>query len=318
MSRARSKLPSLISRAPQPIGSFEPGDPQSGFYNDLRGIALEHGTPTRARGSLEAMTHPRRLANPVSVAQLGLGAWQLGASSRHWLPVVAAACDWLVSELDAEGRLPYLFAVPHTYRVGPPWYSAMAQGEAASLLVRAAQTLHRPELADGAARAAQSLLEERLGLIALTPEGPVLQEYPTDPPAHVLNGWISALWGLYDVSRALTQETDGRHRAVAAAAGAAFDDGARTLAARLPRYDAGLNWSRYDLFPHRIVHVASPFYHRLHIEQLQAMARLCPELTVFEHFATRWDAGARHPFSRASGLARKVVFRMLEPRKPPT
>jgi heparosan-N-sulfate-glucuronate 5-epimerase len=311
-----SRRLSLVARTPQLIGTFEPGDPHSGFYNDLRGIALEHGSPERGLEALEAMTRERRLANPVSIAQLGLGAWQLAPSGPEWLPLVTAASDWLVSELDAEGRVPYLFAIPHTYRLDPPWHSAMAQGETASLLVRASRTLGRADLGDGAARAVRSLLDEGLGLVAVMPEGPVLQEYPTDPPAHVLNGWIFALWGLYDVSSASAGAPSNSRDSVAIAAAAAFELGARALAARLPLYDAGLNWSRYDLFPHRIVHVASPFYHRLHIEQLRAMARLCPELPGFEVLTARWEAGARNPLSRVYGLARKVAFRTLEPRRP--
>ena len=35
-------------------------------------------------------------------------------------------------------------------------------------------------------------------------------------------------------------------------------------------YWTGNGWSRYDLYPHPLTNVASPFYHRLHIEQLRA------------------------------------------------
>jgi hypothetical protein len=94
----------------------------------------------------------------------------------------------------------------------------------------------------------------------------------------------------------------------------AFDRGANALAARLPLYETGWNWSRYDLYPHSIVHVTSPFYHRLHIEQLHAMHKLAPR-EVFVATARRWELGARHPLGRAHALARKVAFRLLNPRK---
>ena len=126
----------LVFSEPQLIGAFEPDDPGSGYYNDLRGVALEHRSPEAALEALGLATRERRLANPVSVAQIGLGAWQLGLENTRWFPVVAATSDWLVAELDDEGRIPYLFALPHTYRLDPPWHSAMAQGEAASLLIR--------------------------------------------------------------------------------------------------------------------------------------------------------------------------------------
>jgi heparosan-N-sulfate-glucuronate 5-epimerase len=305
-----------LARKAQLLAEFEPGDPHSGFYNDLRDVALSHGTPARALDRLCSMTEERRLANPVSIAQIGLGGFQLSRSDPAWVPVVEKASRWLVAELDPEGRLAYLFPMPHTFSIDPPWYSAMAQGEAASLLVRAAQILEQGDLDHAAARAVRSLLDERFGLVTEMPEGPVLQEYPTSPPAHALNGWITALWGVYDVSLAFSVRTGDLH-AVGVAAAEAFDRGARSLAARLPLYDAWLGWSRYDLFPHRIVHVASPFYHRLHIEQLRAMARLRPDLRPFQEFADHWERGARNPLSRTCGVAGKIAFRLLEPRKPP-
>ncbi len=316
MTGTRRPFP-LRSREPQGLASFRPGDTQAGFYNDLRGVALGHGSPARALDALAGMTARRRLANPVSVAQLGLGAWQLRGVDGRWLDVVAATSGWLVSEMDDDGLVPYLFAVPHTYRLNPPWHSAMAQGEAASLLVRAAHVLDRPDLGAAAMRAVVSLVDERFGLVAATPEGPVLQEYPTAPPAHVLNGWISALWGLYDVAHASPAGEWAEDGGAAVRAARSFDQGAEALALRLHLYDAGLGWSRYDLFPHRIAHVASPFYHRLHVAQLHAMSKLRPDLPALSAKAARWDLGSRNRVGIAVALARKVMFRTLKPRRPP-
>jgi heparosan-N-sulfate-glucuronate 5-epimerase len=307
----------MLSRRPQLIGAFEAGDPQSGYYNDLTDKALEQGTPQQATATLDSMTKERRLSNAVSIAQLGLGAWQLSSEEPEWLPVVERASNWIVSQLDEEGRLAYLFAMPHTYDLDPPWYSAMAQGEAVSLLVRAAAALERPELLESAAKAARSLIDESSGLVARTPEGPVLQEYPTTPPAHALNGWIFALWGLYDVGLALATDPDGANRSAAAQAASGFAEGVDALTARLTLYDAGCNWSRYDLFPRRMPHAASPFYHRLHIEQLRATARLRPEHSELTEVADRWDLGARSVVGRGYGLSLKIAFRIVRPRKSP-
>jgi heparosan-N-sulfate-glucuronate 5-epimerase len=298
---------SLLLRKPQLRGAFVPGDLTSGYYNDMRDIAADHGSPGAALLALDAMTAERRLAQPVSVAQLGIGAWQLAAADDpRWLDLVSATSDWVAGELDTEGRIAFEFAYPHTYRLEPPWYSAMAQGEAASLLIRAATSLQRPELARAAERAVSPLLARGSPLVSETPEGPVLQEYPTDPPSHVLNGWINALWGVYDISIGGLE--------LSGDAGNAFSRGLDALATRLPLYNTGWNWSRYDLFPHPIIHVTSPFYHRLHIEQLHAMHALDPR-QIFVETADRWEAGLRHPLARTHAVARKVGFRMLNPRK---
>lgn len=287
--------------------TFRAGDPHSGYYFDLRPKALARGPgPEDALLELERLTSSRTDANPVAVVQLGLGAWQLGR--EEWLPVVAAVATWLVSEMDDQGRIPYLFAMPHTYRLSPPWYSSLAQGETSSLLVRAAKTLRRAEFREAADRAICSLLDPTLGLVVETPEGPVLQEYPTAPPSHVLNGWIASLWGLYDVSRDATGDAE-----TAAAAMNAFDAGVHCLSRRLPMYRLALGWSRYDLVPHVLANVASPSYHRLHIGHLEALAKLAPEPS-FSRIAAAWRRAAVRPDARALALGRKVAFRIARPR----
>ena len=74
----------------------------------------------------------------------------------------------------------------------------------------------------------------------------------------------------------------------------------RRSPAMLDRYDTGY-WSRYDLFPHAVTNVASPAYHRLHIEQLKAMALLTdrPEFasaaSVFEDYLEPTPEPGRAP-----------------------
>lgn len=294
----------MLARPPQLMAPFEPGDPQSGYYNDLRGKGLEHGGPDGALAAAQLLTRSRELTNPVTVAQLGLGAWQLAREDTRWLEIVRHAAGWVSSELDERGRIAYLFPMPHTYRLDPPWYSALAQGEAASLLVRAARALDEPSFLADAVRTVESLLDDELGLIRQTPAGPILQEYPTTPPSDVLNGWIFALWGLYDVATATGDERarDG------------FERGAQTLAHALPAYDIGFGWSRYDLVRRRIPNVASPFYHRLHIEQLRALARLAPDHAILKATADRWLAALRRPHARAHAVAIKGLYRAVQRR----
>jgi hypothetical protein len=303
-----------LERPPQLMSRFTPGDPESGFYNDLREKAAEHGTPDGALAAAASLTADRRLANPVSIAQLGLGAWQLALGDERWLAPVDRTAAWISSELDDRGLLACLFEMPHTFRLEPPWSSAMAQGEATSLLVRAASALDWPEYLDAAARAVEPLLRVGSVLVSETPEGPVLQEYPTVPPAHVLNGWIWALWGLYDAGIALADRGESLQR-VAADARSAFDAGCRTLAARLPLYDVGRGWSRYDLLPRRIPNVASPFYHRLHVEQLRALALLAPGIPAFSDVSARWSASLSSTAARMQALSLKALFRVAEPRR---
>jgi hypothetical protein len=302
------RQPARLKRAPQLRSAFEPGNPLSGYYNDL---TLE----VRAANAVDGAERLRRLTadpqvNFTSVAQLGIGAWQLAKSEPSWLKVTSAAAHWLARQLDDRGWLVVPWAMTHTYELEPPWISAMTQGEAVSLFLRAAPEDGSPqELFSAAAHAAMPLLEPS-PVVTQTPEGPVLQEYPTDPPAHVLNGWIFGLWGLYDLS---TMGEAGFIPAdLAGRASTAFGEGVSALAQRLPLYDAW-GWSRYDLFPHPIVHVASPFYHRLHIEQLLATNELASDHRLHE-MAARWERSSRRPVAHAAAVSRKVAFRMIRPR----
>lgn len=306
-------MPSLLSRLdrpPQRRAPFVAGDPESGYYNDLR-VELGTDDPAEARRRLQVLLANRARANHVSVAQLALGAWQMRARDDAWLQVFAEGAAWLAEALEDGGGLPYLFAMPHTYSISPPWYSAMAQGQAASVFVRAVLSLGDDRFVEAAERAIRPLTLEASTVVARTPEGPVLQEYPTQPPSHVLNGWVFALWGLYDVTK--LAERAGR---TAPDARRAFLAGIAALVRRIDLYDAGLGWSRYDLYPHRLVHVASPFYHRLHVALLQATADLTDEAALREK-AAAWEASAERLPPRIAAVARKAAFRLVYPRRRP-
>jgi hypothetical protein len=129
------------------------------------------------------------------------------------------------------------------------------------------------------------------------------EEFPTDPTSLVLNGGIYALWGDYDIWMGLG-DADARKR---------FEDGVETLARNLRRWDTGY-WSRYDLYPHRIVNLASPWYHTLHICQLKVLCRIAPRPEFFD-IRKRFEAYASSPMNSTWAFAHKGFFRLLSPRK---
>lgn len=279
-------------------------DPHA-YHLDLRPKATEPGGDDAL---FRRLTDDPLRANPVSIVQAALGALQLRQPER--LAFVASVVDWIEATVDADGLLPYRFPMPHTFPLDPPWHSALAQGEAASLLVRAAQALGRGELLDLADRVARSLLDPESPLVAATPEGPVLQEYPTDPPSHVLNGWLLALWGLHDLAAA---PRPGPPTRAATEAADAFATGSATLAARIERYRTPVGWSLYDLYPHPLPNVASPFYHRLHVLQLRRQQELAPDVRIAA-VAEEWGGAAAGRVPPLVALARKLAFRTVRPR----
>lgn len=124
------------------------------------------------------------------------------------------------------------------------------------------------------------------------------EEYIVSPPTHILNGFIWALWGVYDYALA-TKENDAHQL---------FARGTRTLVRNLERYDLGF-WSLYEQSGTRLPMVASAFYHRLHIVQLRIMHRLTGE-ELFVRAADRWES---YTFSRAKSfraLVYKAAFKL--------
>jgi hypothetical protein len=250
------------------------------------------------------------LESYVSVAQRGLGYYEryLAGEGEAWRSAATSAAAWLVGRQEgsglATGAWLHRYTYPHTFPLRAPWVSAMAQGEGASLLVRTYHETSEERFAEAAVRAIRplNLTPRDGGAMARLDQGIFLEEYPTDPPSCVLNGGMFAIWGCFDVARALG-DADAKRL---------LDESVETLAAMLDRYDTG-HWSRYDLFPHAVTNVASPAYHRLHIEQLKAMALLTnrPEFasaaSVFEDYLER-------RLNRARALVGKTLFRILIPR----
>jgi hypothetical protein len=286
---------------PSPSNPYE-------YHFDLRDKAAPGGTPAAALALARRTTSDSTRSFPVDVIQLGLGALQHARADSDWLAVVSEVVAWIERTMDGQGLIACRLLMPHTYPLAPPWHSSLAQGEAASLLVRSARVFARDDLLDLADRAVAPLLDPESALVAVTPDGPVLQEYPTTPPAHVLNGWITSLCGVYDVAHA--RGTDGSARGPAAAA---FQAGVAALAVRLHLYRTPIGWSRYDLYPHAATNVASPFYHRLHVGHLRMLDALAPH-EVFRHTADDWERAAANPALRSFAVSRKVLFRLVRPR----
>jgi heparosan-N-sulfate-glucuronate 5-epimerase len=222
------------------------------------------------------------------------------AQDAHLLQFFYAA-DWLERRQDDRGGWP--IAVVRSLADGrltlaPGWYSAMAQGHAMSVLVRAHARTGRAEYMNAAVRAL-SLFEVSAsegGIVARFMDRHVwYEEYPTSPPCFVLNGFMYALVGLYDV--ALTAPPgDGRDTAARL-----FTVGMQSLRALLPLFDTG-SGSVYDLRHLTLGGTASPNrarwdYHATHINQILLLATLLRDGTVWsnetaavelEAIAQRW------------------------------
>lgn len=246
--------------------------------------------------------------NPIAIAQYGLGNFNLykqtGDPVRLDKSLVAA--DWLIGNLEknALGVPVWQHHFDWEYRtlLKSPWYSALAQGQGISLLVRVARETRRSIYWETARAAFESFLKplEEGGVCCMDDQGYVwFEEYIVSPPTHILNGFIWAAWGVYDFFLAAADP----------AARDLFAEAIRTLMANLHHYDTG-SWSLYDLPGTRIQNRASPYYHHLHIVQLLILSRLTGQET-FRAFADRWQAYQASGTNRLRAFAWKSAFKVL-------
>ena len=168
------------------------------------------------------------------------------------------------------------------------------------VLLRAYDATRDEQYQDATQRVFQSLLlpVEKGGVLFVDEHRETwIEEYLVDPPTHILNGLIWAVWGVYDYSLA---SNDPAPRKL-------FDDVVRTLTNNLKRYDMGF-WSLYEQSGTRLPMVASPFYHQLHVVQLRVMHQLTGEDT-FARYADRWESYARSRTKRTRALCYKSAFK---------
>jgi len=231
----------------------------------------------------------RLVPNPTHIAMYGLQQYSRYLDTRD--PKARASAirhaQWFVRNQDPRtGAWRY----PFPYRVGGMdvllprgWTSAMAQGQAISLLTRV-HRIHprRPEYLRAARRglAPLEVPVSRGGLLATYRGMPFYEEYPTRPASYTLNGFQFTMLGLAD----LASLGDTRAKRL-------YARGERTLTVLLPRYDAGTT-TAYHLGhitkAPRPIHQARG-YHATHVMPLRAMNHINPNPT-FMRWSERWAA----------------------------
>lgn len=249
-----------------------------------------------------------RQYNPIAIAQYGLGNCNLFRQTRDALrrQRFLRVADWLVANLERNPRGEWVwnhyFDWEYRTPLRAPWYSALAQGQGISVLVRAFAETGTAAYREAADRALHTFLVrvDDGGVTYVDPQGYAwFEETIVTPPTHILNGFMWAAWGVYDYALLTRAEAATR----------LFVEAVRTLRAHLPRFDTGF-WSLYEQSGMRMKMLASPFYHHLHVVQLRVMHRLTGE-PVFAEFADRWERYRRDPVRRTWALLYKSAFKLL-------
>lgn len=256
-----------------------------------------------------------RQYNPLAIAQYGLGHFnqkiiksrehKTKESEEHF-KIAQAQADWLVKNLEQNDRGIWVWKhkFPWHYKKWLPvgWYSAHSQGAGISLLARMYKETGKEIYLETAKKAFVSLntIIEDGGVKYIDKKGNVwLEEYIIDPPTHVLNGFLWALWGVWDYYL-LTRENSAMEL---------WKSCIKTLKENLSCYDAGF-WSLYDLSEQKMKMLASPFYHRLHIVQLKITYILSGE-DIFKNYADKFENYEKSWWRRNLALIYKMIFKIF-------
>jgi heparosan-N-sulfate-glucuronate 5-epimerase len=269
---------------------------------DYAGVLDENGIPM-----IDYHGKIGRQYNPIAIAQWGLGNYNHFCRSKNEgrRGKFLLASDWLCHHLEpnVDGISVWNHRFDWEYRtpLKAPWYSALAQGQGISLLVRAHRETGNAVYIQAAERAFISFQKDTSsGGVTFTDQNNNLwfEEYIVSPPTHILNGFLWAAWGVYDFFLSTKNPV----------AKELFASAVKTLCRNLENYDLGF-WSLYEQSGTFLPMVASPFYHRLHIIQLRLMHRLTGE-AVFVEYADRWENYMKSRANRTRALCYKSVFKL--------
>ncbi|MDP8293125.1 MAG: D-glucuronyl C5-epimerase family protein [Candidatus Orphnella occulta] len=198
----------------------------------------------------------------------------------------------------------YNFAFETRQYLEKPWRSALAQGQAISVLIRAyALSENKAYLAaaqEGFNAFRYQGLEHEGGVIFRNNDGVWLEEVIMEKPNHILNGFVWALWGVRDYALFTKDEY----------AMQLYEEAEETLRNTLDRYDLGF-WTCYDdnkdiggpIMP------VSSYYQRLHITQMLGMYNLTKN-EVYSIMHKKWLAYYQNKLYKIIAFCWKCYFKV--------
>lgn len=265
-----------------------------GYYNDMTQKVIM-GDSNVDESGIPFLVHKdgTHIHMPTMVFQYGLGAYDLWLleKNRENLDRSIRCADWALEHQQDDGAWNNFY-----YIIPNHPYSAMPQGEAASLLLRVWNETGEEKYKTAAEKAVTYMLTsiDDGGVSLIDGNDWYLMEYVHKPT--VLNGWVFALFGLYDMNRVNASEITKT----------AWVRSIDTLKRTLPEFDNGF-WSMYNCSGT----ITSSFYHKLHIAQMNALYQLTGE-TVFAEYEEKWTRYQQKLLNRSRAFVIKSVQKLKE------
>lgn len=235
----------------------------------------------------------KKIYFPIAIFQYGLGAYDMWLETKinEYYNAFLKMADWAVDNQEDSGAWS-TFGVLHYSNP----YSAMSQGEGASLLARAFKETKDERYYISCIKAVDYMLlpTKEGGTCQYTSSGLILKEYP-DKEA-VLNGWIFSAFGLFDTWK-ITEKQEYLEM---------WKKTENEIKYNLNRFNAG-HWSFYDLSGK----ISSPFYHSLHIELLKALNNISPS-PEYKKYIDKWSTYKKSWYWSKVAFVRKAIQKITE------
>ena len=278
----------------QGVGRIYSKSELKGYYNDLTEKVSRFGY-SDDRIPQTIVDTGETIYFSIAIFQYGLAAYDLfllsDKSDKSMFEKALSCTKWAIDNQQEDGAW-----VTFAYETPEYPYSAMAQGEAISLLLRLYQETKDEKYLEAAKKAKEFMLLsfEEGGPTKYEGRDVYLYECPKDPL--ILNGWIFSLWGLMDYCKIVddTKAKDVLDRTLA------------TLEKRLPDFNLSY-WSMYEDGKR----ISSPFYHKLHVAQLRVMYDLTGK-DVYKAFADKWQKYESNWLYRKIAFVKKACQKVLE------
>lgn len=245
--------------------------------------------------------------NPEAAFQYALGLHDeyLSRGEDEYLRRFLHYVEYFLDKQEVDGDWLYQF---DWGKNSAPWGSALAQARGASVMLRAAMLTGEDRFRRSAELAVSKFDVSILSggyLWKRSFAGQVVEyfeEYPKDPTS-VLNGFMAALFGVYELGKWL-----GVSRATKL-----WDSGLQSLVKMLPAYTTDW-WTLYDIpLDEACIDLNSVHYHRLTLSYQRVLIALSsgPEREALMYYLRKWEKDLTMR-NQLRATTHKLLFRMRE------
>ena len=283
-----------------PLVSYEQRQKDSYLYfYDISRKALDYDGEFNQKGIYLFYGYDGKYhLHALELSQYSLACWLAwrNRNDNKWVDRALLHCDWLVRNQENDGAWRTEHKNPSYKDLPSPWPSALTQGLAISSLIRA-YLYTKEEKYFLSAKKACDFLEIDMSnngvkrkFILKNISGFIYEEYPRNELSGVLNGYISAILGIWELSLIDKSYDD------------LYEKNMKNLKTILPLFDTGY-WSYYSLDGN----IDSGFYHRYIITQLLSLEGLDVEV---KSYRMKFENYRDNRFNQLKAFLNKIMYKL--------